>query len=453
MSNQPFFCLLYVLYLSTLILSQTLPSIKTPTISFPNPKNQSTITINASDPNSLLNPRIYFNLIQYKTYPNTNCQYVSTPQPEDNINVNSLLIHWECPAGYFCFEPIIDNNSMTFNVSTMVKCSPGFFCPENSAQPVYCCKGYYCSIDAKTITLCPEESEKYNRLLSDQSMKLKRTLGPVKKTFDIEFENLGLVLPSGIEIIKGVSGKLIHGRTCAIMGPSGVGKTTFVSLLTGKVKRTSGKVKVNGIIEPLEKYRKLIGFVPQEDVMLRELTVRDILVHSALMRLPSHMNRALKKQKVFEVIKFLELKQRGISGGQRKCVNIGMELVAEPSMLFLPTSGLDSAIALDVCNLLKEIAHSQGLTVATIIHSPSQQAFNTFDDVLLLGKGGRIIYFGPTNNVIKYFESLGFDYPEEESLADFIMKVASGKVKPVDQEDITVHDLFEAWERNYKSGR
>ncbi|CAG8488921.1 20517_t:CDS:10, partial [Racocetra persica] len=289
---------------------------------------------------------------------------------------------------------------------------------------------------------------------------------PVKKTFDIEFENLGLVLPSGIEIMKGVTGKLSHGRTCAIMGPSGAGKTTFVSLLTGKAKRTSGTVKVNGVVEPLEKYRKLIGFVPQEDVMLRELTVRDILVHSALMRLPNDMDRAVKKQKVIEVIQFLELshvmesiigneEQRGISGGQRKRVNIGMELVAEPSVLFLdePTSGLDSATALEVCNLLKTIAHSQGLTVAAVIHSPSPQAFKTFDDFLLLGKGGRIVYFGPTNEALKYFESLGFRCPEEENPADFMLEVAAGKVKPVDRQDITVPDLFEAWERYCEAGK
>ncbi|CAG8452725.1 17371_t:CDS:2, partial [Racocetra fulgida] len=106
-----------------------------------------------------------------------------------------------------------------------------------------------------------------------------------------------------------------------------------------------------------------------------------------------------------------------------------------------PTSGLDSATALEVCNLLKKIAHSQGLTVAAVIHSPSPQAFKTFDDFLLLGKGGRIVYFGPTNDALEYFET------------DFMMEVAAGKVKPVDRQDITVSDLFEAWERYHESGK
>ncbi|KAF0543785.1 putative ATP-dependent permease ADP1 [Gigaspora margarita] len=504
MLNKLFSFLLYFLFLSSLVLSQ------------------SDINRNTSGLNSFLDPRIYSSLIKNKTYPDTNCTYISTPRPEDNFTVDGQSIHWECPAGYFCLGPLNTSISRTSDTNSMVKCPPGFFCPENSAQPVYCCAGYYCSLDANSITLCPEgyvcnigtvyptscnnlafcpegsskankflvfvlviiiaiaiivlfkiknvrskmKIAKYFKLLTEQRMRLERTLDPVKTTFDIEFENLGLILPSGIEIMKGVSGKLTHGRTCAIMGPSGAGKTTFVSLLTGKVKRKSGKIKVNGVNESLEKYRKLVGYVPQEDIMLRELTVRDILVHSALMRLPNDMDRAIKKQKVIEVIEFLELshvmdsiigneEQRGISGGQRKRVNIGMELVAEPSVLFLdePTSGLDSATALEVCNLLKKIAHSQGMTVVAAIHSPSPRAFNTFDDLLLLGKGGRILYFGPRNKALEYFESLGYCCPCEESPADFMMEVAAGKVNPVDRNDIIITNLFEAWERYHESGK
>ncbi|CAG8436016.1 6344_t:CDS:10 [Scutellospora calospora] len=484
MSNEPFLCLLYVIFLSTLVLSQTSTNVppSSPTNNQTLPINQ-TISINQT----LSNPPTV-------TANGTN---ITSPDLITDRVISGLNITNSSSSG--------SNVNNTTNTSPMIKCPPGFFCPENSAQPVYCCEGYYCSRDAKNITLCPEiycdrlaycppgskkgnkfmvfllvlivaivimilfqikkkrdelKNAKYDKLLTDQRMSLERSLDPVKRTFDIEFENLGLVLPSGIEIMRSVSGKLTQGRTCAIMGPSGAGKTTFVSLLTGKAKKTSGVVKVNGVIESLEKYRKLIGFVPQEDVMLRELTVRDILLHSALMRLPNDMPRSEKKQRVIEVIRFLELshvmesiigneEQRGISGGQRKRVNIGMELVAEPSDE--PTSGLDSATALEVCNLLKKIAHGQGLTVAAVIHSPSPQAFNTFDDFLLLGKGGRIVYFGPTNKAMEYFQTLGFNCPEEESPADFMMEIASGKIQPADRSDITIIDLFETWERYRES--
>lgn len=252
---------------------------------------------------------------------------------------------WSCPPGYFCLRP-----------GHKRPCSPGFYCPENTAQPIYCPARYYCDISTKKISLCPhsfycplgttepidcrpfgicpEGSDSVSKMIvipiftvlvlfvtalvhirqrtdlirrlkheseilqvAKISRRIQRQAGSsssdsepgaasrkpsarhfayemtkltkVEKTFDIEFENLGLFLPSGVEIMNNVSGRLRSGRTCAIMGPSGTGKTTFVSLLTGKVKRTEGKVFVNGKQEELAKYRKLIGFVPQEDVMLR----------------------------------------------------------------------------------------------------------------------------------------------------------------------------------------
>ncbi|KAJ3268851.1 hypothetical protein HK104_005247 [Borealophlyctis nickersoniae] len=269
----------------------------------------------------------------------------------------------------------------------------------------------------------------------------KPQLARLHKTFDIKFENLGLTLPNGVEIMKGVSGELKSGRTCAIMGPSGSGKTTFVTLLTGKTPRTSGCVYVNGVKEELSKYKKLIGYVPQEDIMLTELTVRDILMHSARMRLPRSWPYIRVKNKVLEMISFLGIAhivdnvignevERGVSGGQRKRVNIGMELVAEPSVLFLdePTSGLDSSTAFEVCHNLRNIAQQQGLTVAAVIHSPSPATFRMFDDLLLLGAGGQAVYFGPREEAVTYFDSVGFTCPPDESPSDFFMDLVSGKI-------------------------
>ncbi|GBC06720.1 hypothetical protein RclHR1_00700019 [Rhizophagus clarus] len=450
---------------------------------------------------SSLDPVNHIGLLSNKTVPGTEnthgeCWYLSTPRPEDGklIPYLNTPISWNCSAGNFCMGP---ERSVKCTAAQPTYCCPGYYCNEDATEIHVCPKGHFCSVGTITpischyLAYCPEGSKnanryyiiaivffvtiviailfavknkadrlktvKYNRLLNEQKMKYEMSLGPVKRTFDIEFENLGLILPSGITVMKGVTGKLSHGRTCAIMGSSGVGKTTLVSILAGKAKKTSGIIKVNGVEENLSTYRKLIGFVPQEDVMLRELTVREILVHSAMMRLPTEMDRADKKQKVLETIRFLELshvmdsiigneEQRGISGGQRKRVNIGMELVAEPSILFLdePTSGLDSSTAFEVCTLLKNIAHKQGLTVAAVIHSPGPQVFETFDDFLLLGKGGRVIYFGPRNSALDYFNRLGYNCPPQESPADFMMEIASGKVKPSERTDT---DLFREWEK------
>ncbi|CAG8581871.1 5094_t:CDS:10, partial [Diversispora eburnea] len=441
-----------------------------------------------------LDPRVYSTLISKQlangTKPSDECYYISTPRPHENKNVS-----WDCEAGYYCLSP---------RPSSKFPCTDGFYCPENT-QPVYCCEGYYCQTP-KTIELCPEghfcalgtvdpqscnhlaycpagsksankyfvgilvavlilliliifkfkkradaqKDEKYRILLEEPRYEKSETLDPVSQTFDIEFNDL-------------VSGSLNHGKTCAIMGPSGAGKTTFVSLLTGKARKTNGKIIVKkykdgievGQKSSLDYYRKLIGFVPQEDIMLRELTIREILVHSALMRLPTEMARAEKKQKVIDIIKFLELSHvmdtaigdevtRGISGGQRKRTNIGMELVAEPSILFLdePTSGLDSATAFDVCKLLKSIAHDQRITVAAVIHSPSEKSFRMFDDLMLLAKGGIVVYSGPRNEAMQYFIDSGFVFPDGESEPDFMMDIASGNVKP---ENSPVDNLIEKY--------
>ncbi|RKP05905.1 hypothetical protein THASP1DRAFT_19180 [Thamnocephalis sphaerospora] len=434
----------------------------------------------------------------------TNCTYLSTPQQADNPGGET----WNCPAGSFCMTK-----------SHMELCPPGFMCPANTAQPFYCCSGHYCPTPGD-VRICPEgkfcplgstdvqgchflarcpagtgsvsrfgvaalflgmmlvvvvffavknrldslKRSKYQHLLqfgyadSDESAKTEMT--QVERTFDISFQDLGLTLTNGIKIMSGVTGQLSSGRCCAILGPSGAGKTTFVSLLTGKAKKTSGTIMLNGVEEPLSKYQKLIGFVPQEDVMMRELTVRDILIHSALMRLPKDLPLHAKKKKVLETITYLELghvmdsaigdeSKRGISGGQRKRVNIGMELVANPSVLFLdePTSGLDSATSYEVCALLRNIAHRQRLTVAAVIHSPSPQAFNQFDDLLVLGKGGRVVYLGPRDQALDYFHRIGFTCPPEDNPADFYIAVASGKVRSAFSADFHPDDLFVYWER------
>merc|ERR1712157_594121 len=112
------------------------------------------------------------------------------------------------------------------------------------------------------------------------------------------------------------------------------------------------------------------------------------------------------------------VEERGISGGQRKRVNIGIELVAQPSVLFLdePTSGLDASSSLAVCVSLKKMCEL-GMSSIMVIHQPRFSLFTLFDDVLLLGKGGQTVYLGPSLGVKPYFESLGFEMPPDENPA------------------------------------
>jgi ABC-type multidrug transport system ATPase subunit len=121
-----------------------------------------------------------------------------------------------------------------------------------------------------------------------------------------------------------------------------------------------------------------------------------------------------------------------------------MELVAEPSVLFLdePTSGLDSSTAYDVCAKLREIARQQGLTIAAVIHSPSPATFREFDDFLLLGKGGQVVYMGPRELAVQYFAGIGFPCPAGESESDFFMDVVSDRIKSSLDHNFKLTDLF-----------
>ncbi|KAJ3083024.1 hypothetical protein HDU99_000880, partial [Rhizoclosmatium hyalinum] len=243
-------------------------------------------------------------------------------------------------------------------------------------------------------------------------------------------------------ILDSVSGEIKAGRMTAILGPSGAGKTTFINVLMGKVARTSGDLMINGIEAEMHTFRKIIGYVPQDDIMLRELTVKEVVQYSARTRLPRDWSSKKVDDLVDAILKVLNLEHiahtfigdeldRGISGGQRKRVNIAMELASAPLALILdePTSGLDSTSALKVAKILRSISRV-GLTVVSIIHQPRIEIFNTFDDVLMIVPGGKTAYFGPVKKAVLYFESfLGFQFDKASNPADVIMDILSGRGK------------------------
>eukprot|EP00041_Stephanoeca_diplocostata_P031271 m.970807 g.970807 ORF g.970807 m.970807 type:complete len:769 (-) comp23925_c0_seq18:1023-3329(-) len=292
-------------------------------------------------------------------------------------------------------------------------------------------------------------------------------------TFDIEFQDIGLTLASNVTVMEGVTGMFLSGRCCAIMGPSGAGKTTIISLITGKYSKTHGTILVNGHeVSGLRAWKNEIGFVPQEDIMHRSLTVRQNIAFSARLRLPRQWSNDEIEDHIDWIIDTLELghvqnveignsKTRGISGGQRKRVNIGMELAAFPSILFLdePTSGLDSTTATELCVVLRRLAEDHKLTVVSVIHSPTPAAFSQFHDLLLLQKGGRTAYHGETDSACDLMEVFGYaPKAVEVSPADYLLDVVSGRVHrtPTEKEykyaegdeEVTCADMFVAWRDN-----
>eukprot|EP00604_Paraphysomonas_vestita_P002123 CAMPEP_0174818772 /NCGR_PEP_ID=MMETSP1107-20130205/1628_1 /TAXON_ID=36770 /ORGANISM="Paraphysomonas vestita, Strain GFlagA" /LENGTH=300 /DNA_ID=CAMNT_0016031111 /DNA_START=699 /DNA_END=1598 /DNA_ORIENTATION=- len=294
---------------------------------------------------------------------------------------------------------------------------------------------------------------------SNEEIDLEQCVQKSGNEYTIEFNDISLILPNGVQIMKGVTGKFLPRRLCAIMGPSGAGKTTIISLVTGKAIKTGGTIKVNGqIVNDLSKWKKLVGFVPQEDVMIRQLRVRDNVEFSANFRLPVEMTCEERMNVVNETLIDLGIehvqfsvigdeRERGISGGQRKRVNIGIELVALPKVLFLdePTSGLDSTSSVILARQLKDIALRRGVTIASVIHQPSIQTFLEFDDLLLLGKGGQVVYHGPINKAAAYFESIGFKSSGLTNPADFYLDITNGVIPREGDPNFTPPQLFGYW--------
>lgn len=260
---------------------------------------------------------------------------------------------------------------------------------------------------------------------------------------DFDFSELGLKIPGGKKVLHGVTGTIRHGQVTAVMGPSGAGKTTFLNTLMGKVDsswKTEGSLKVNGAeAKGLSKLKKLIGYVPQEDVMHRELSVWQNLNYAASVRLPrewDHDQRTRHVNAVLEVLDLVHVRNspigdestRGVSGGQRKRVNIGLELAACPLALFCdePTSGLDSSASLAVVSAVKKVARSTGMTVVMVIHQPRVEIWNSLDRVLILAPGGITAYLGEQRFVTKYFKQLfGLEFEPTDNPADVVMDYIS----------------------------
>ncbi|KAJ3268377.1 hypothetical protein HK104_005388, partial [Borealophlyctis nickersoniae] len=285
----------------------------------------------------------------------------------------------------------------------------------------------------------------------------RKGLGGEDLQINFKFEALGLELKKQKKtVLQGVTGEIRAGRLTAIMGPSGAGKTTFMNVLMGKVNRTKGRLFINNAEAEIHTYKKIIGYVPQEDIVLRELTVRENVLHSARVRLPAAWSNAEVEAYTDAILDALNLTHvahnligdettRGVSGGQRKRVNIALELAAVPLALFLdePTSGLDSTAALSVASILKSISRL-GLTIVAVIHQPRYEIFTQFDDILMIAPGGLTAYLGPVDGVQGYFENLGYEFDPRANPADILMDILSGHgTNPT--RTLTPADLIQNW--------
>ncbi len=226
----------------------------------------------------------------------------------------------------------------------------------------------------------------------------------------LRVDGLGVTVAGGRRLLDRVGFELGECSLLAVVGPSGAGKSTLLGALTGYRPANEGAVVYQGrdLYAEYDDLRQRIGLVPQDDILHTALTVRRALRYAAALRFGADVSTAEREQRIDEVIGQLGLTAQAdqridtLSGGQRKRTSVALELLTEPSLLFLdePTSGLDPSLDRDVMVSLRDLA-DRGRTVVVVTHSPLH--LNVCDRVLVLGRGGKVAYFGPPGDLLPFF--------------------------------------------------
>lgn len=249
-----------------------------------------------------------------------------------------------------------------------------------------------------------------------------------------------------LQLLDGISGYAKPGTLTALMGSTGAGKTTLMDVLAGRKTSgtTEGEININGHPKEQKSFRRIMGYVEQIDSHSAFATVKETLQFSAALRLGQDVDRSQKMDFVEDILYLIELHNisdllvgmspaEGISLEQRKRLSIGVELVANPSILFMdePTSGLDAYAAGIVMKAVQNIAAS-GRTVICTIHQPSSEIFLAFTHLLVLQKGGQTVFFGPQGHecetLIRFLESMPGTVPLKEGInpANWMLEVVNG---------------------------
>jgi ABC transport system ATP-binding/permease protein len=264
-----------------------------------------------------------------------------------------------------------------------------------------------------SLTLTPAQNALYNL----SSAPLLRQPSPTVPVNQLRLDACDLVYRVGaLKLLDDISLSILPTEFVTIVGVSGAGKSTLLNALSGFRPATRGSVFVNGhsLYQNYDAYRTELGYVPQDDIIHQDLTVQQALNFAAQLRLSPNTLERDRLQQVQQVLIDLELEEqantyvKNLSGGQRKRVSIGVELLTKPGLFFLDeaTSGLDPGTELQMMRLLRRMA-SQGRTVVLVTHTTKNLMISNL--VVFLAKGGRVAYFGPPKDALDYFGVEEFD--------------------------------------------
>ncbi|XP_058219595.1 ABC transporter G family member 10-like [Rhododendron vialii] len=256
-------------------------------------------------------------------------------------------------------------------------------------------------------------------------------------------------------ILRNVSCEAKPGEVTAIAGPSGAGKTTLLDILAGMITRVSGHVLVNDQLMNAAHFRRVSGYVTQDEALFPLLTVEETLMFSARLRLQGGLHKAATR--VRELMKELGLEhvarmrigtesRRGISGGEKRRVSIGVDLVHNPNVVMIDeaTSGLDSASALHVVSLLKSMAKNQGKTIVLTIHQPGFRILELFDNIVLLSNG-ILLHHGSLQLLEERLKFSGHCIPRHVNVLEFAIDVVESLKIDTEGDDTETNETEEEY--------
>ncbi|KAG6618940.1 Pleiotropic drug resistance protein ABC Superfamily [Phytophthora cinnamomi] len=275
--------------------------------------------------------------------------------------------------------------------------------------------------EAYALLATPKSKNGTGEVILDLPHKHEKNFVPVT----VAFQDLHYFVPNPknpkeqLELLKGIDGYALPGSVTALMGSSGAGKTTLMDVIAGRKTggKITGKILLNGYEATDLAIRRSTGYCEQMDIHSEAATIREALTFSSFLRQDASISDEKKIDSVNECIELLGLEDiadqiiRGSSVEQMKRLTIGVELAAQPSVIFLdePTSGLDARSAKIIMDGVRKVADS-GRTIICTIHQPSAEVFYLFDSLLLLKRGGETVFYGDLGencrNLIDYFENI-----------------------------------------------
>lgn len=319
------------------------------------------------------------------------------------------------------------------------------------------------SSSSSSTTIPPPFFLSFTNLTYSVKLNKKMTCFSSKKSALPTDEEPEITKPNGTKILlNDISGEARDGEIMAVLGASGSGKSTLIDALADRISKESlkGTVTLNGDVLESSLQKVISAYVMQDDLLFPMLTVEETLMFSAEFRLPRSLSKSKKKARVQALIDQLGLRNaastvigdeghRGVSGGERRRVSIGTDIIHDPIILFLdePTSGLDSTSAYMVVKVLQRIAQSGSIVMMTV-HQPSYRILGLLDRLIFLSHG-QTVYSGSPANLPSFFHEFGHPIPENENKTEFALDL----IRELEENPGGTKSLVEfnkSWQLKYK---